>query len=81
MEALGKTAASILMIAVAHAEGVPTPPAPEMRDAATHEEIVLALRKADQSDPMKNLKPAKGQDPSVVNRPPSLLSSSDIVSF
>ncbi len=54
---------------------------PEMRDATTHEQLVLALRKADQSDPMKNLKPAKGEDPSVVNRPPSLLSSSDIVSF
>jgi hypothetical protein len=54
---------------------------PEMRDATTHEQLVLALRKADQSDPMKNLKPAKGEDPSVVNQPPSLLSSSDIISF
>jgi len=54
---------------------------PEMRDAATHEQLVLALRKADQSDPMKNLKPAKGEDPSVVNRPKSLLSESDIISF
>jgi hypothetical protein len=54
---------------------------PEMRDAATHEQIVLAYRKISQDDPMKNLKPAKGEDPSVVNRPPSLLSSSDIISF
>jgi hypothetical protein len=52
-----------------------------MRDAATHEQLALALRKADQADPMKNMPAAKGVDPSVVNRPKDLLSESDIISF
>lgn len=52
-----------------------------MRDAATHQQLSVALRKADQSDPMKNLPAAKGEDPSMVNRPKDILSDSDIISF
>ena len=53
-----------------------------MRDPATHEQLVLALRKAEQNDPMKNMAVvAKGEDSSVANQPPSLLSQSDIISF
>lgn len=52
-----------------------------MRDAVTHNQLALALRKADQLDPMKNLPPSKGGDPSVVNRPKDILSESDIISF
>lgn len=55
--------------------------APVMRDAATHEQLALAASKAAQNDPMKRLKPAGGEDPSVVNRPKDLLASSDILSF
>ena len=51
------------------------------RDAATHEQLVLAMRKADEMDPMKKLPAAKGEDPSVVNRPKDLLSQSDFISF
>jgi hypothetical protein len=54
---------------------------PAMRDAATHEQIVLTLRKADQADPMKNMPVAKGEDPSMANRPKDLISQSDIISF
>lgn len=54
---------------------------PVMRDAATHEQLCLALRKAEQQDPMKNMPAAKGADPSVLNRPKDLLSESDIISF
>ncbi len=54
---------------------------PVMRDAATHEELVLALRKAEQNDPMKKLQPAQGEDPSVVNRSKDLIADSDIISF
>ena len=54
---------------------------PVMRDAATQEQLVLALRKADQVDPMKHLPVAKGEDPSVINRPLDLLSQSDILCF
>jgi hypothetical protein len=81
LEVLGKTAASILMIAVVRAEGVPTPQAPEMRDAATHQQLVLKLRAAEQNDPMQQMKPSKGSDPSTVNRPESLLANSDILCF
>ena len=77
---LGKTAASILMIAVGHAEGVPAPPPTEMRDAATHEQLALTLRKSQQEDPMKNMTPTQGEDPSK-NLPKDLISQSDIICF
>lgn len=52
-----------------------------MRDPVTHQQLALALRKAGQEDPMKNMPLAKGEDPSVVNRPKDLISQSDIISF
>jgi hypothetical protein len=52
-----------------------------MRDAATHDQLSLALRKADQLDPMKNLAPATGEDPSMKNRPKDILTESDIISY
>ena len=55
--------------------------APVMRDAATHEQLLLKLRKVEQMDPMKQLPEVKGADPSLVNRPKDLLSVSDIISF
>lgn len=79
-EALGTTAASILLSAVVHAEGVAPPPPPEMRDAATHEELALTLRKFQQEDPMKSMAPAQGEDPSR-NPPKDLISQSDIICF
>lgn len=54
---------------------------PVMRDAATHGQLVAALRQADQSDPMKTLPVSQGADPSVLNRPKDLISQSDIISF
>lgn len=53
----------------------------EMRDAATHNELSLALRKADQRDPMKNLPQTQGDDPTLTNRPKDILGESDIISF
>lgn len=55
--------------------------APRMRDAATHEQLSLAYRMAAQTDPMRNMPPAKGADPSVSNRPKDLVSDSDILCF
>lgn len=54
---------------------------PQMRDAATHEQLSLAMRKAEQADPMRNLPPAKGGDPTLVNQPKDILATSDIVCF
>jgi hypothetical protein len=54
---------------------------PVMRDASTHEQLVQALREADQTDPMKKMKATTGEDPSVVNRPQDFISQSDIISF
>jgi hypothetical protein len=56
-------------------------PATRMRDAATHEELALAYRKASQEDPMRNMQPAQGEDPSVVNRPKDIVSESDVICF
>lgn len=63
------------MAAKATAEG------PEMRDAVTEEQLVLAQRNARQIDPMKNLPVTKNVDPATLNRPQDLLSQSDIVCF
>ncbi len=56
-------------------------PAAPMRDAVSHEQLCLTYRKISQADPMRNLKTAKGSDPSVVNQPKDLLSQSDILCF
>lgn len=54
---------------------------PVFRDVATHEDLVLRLREAEQQDPMKNLAKSEGKDPSVENQPQNLLESSDLISF
>lgn len=59
--------------------GVAAPPV--MRDAATHDQLVQALRKESQNDPMKRMEPSKGADPSLVNRPKDILTESDILCF
>ena len=70
---------SVLSTGAVMAQGFPKPP--PMQEAITHEELVLQYRKAQQDDPMKKLEKATGEDPSVVNRPPSLLGSSDFITF
>ena len=52
---------------------------PVMRDAATHEQLSLAMRKVSQSDPMRRMTMSKGADPSLVNQPQDLVASSDIL--
>lgn len=76
-------------MACAASAQTPAPPAgavkpaakPVFRDAATHDQLALGLRKSQQEDPMRTLKTTQGQDPSVVNRPPGILATSDIISF
>ncbi|MES2438419.1 MAG: hypothetical protein V4584_05115 [Verrucomicrobiota bacterium] len=71
--------------AAAFASGGPkTEPAPQMRDAATHEQISQLYRQASAEDPFKTLKTLKaseGPDPSKVNQPEDLISQSDIICF
>lgn len=52
-----------------------------MHDAATHQQLSLTMRKTAHEDPMKSLKATVGADPSVVNRPKSILAESDVVCF
>jgi hypothetical protein len=54
---------------------------PAFRDAATHEQLSLAYRKAAQEEPTRKLALAKGPDPSTVNLPKDLISESDILCF
>lgn len=56
-------------------------PAPQFRDAPTHEQLARVRQKSDQKDPMKRLSEAKGDDPSKANQPVNLLDQSDIISF
>lgn len=56
-------------------------PAGEMRDAATHDQLALSYRQAAQLDPMRDMQPAKGVDPSVVNRPKDIISESDVICY
>jgi len=53
----------------------------QIRDAATHEQLSISYRKAQQEDPMAKLKETTGNDPSIVNLPQDLMSSSDIICF
>lgn len=82
----GAVAACAALVAPAIAQ-VPAPQAaqkPVFRDAATSDQLAMKLRKAEQEDPMRNLKTlkeSKGEDPSVKTRPPSLLENSDIICF
>lgn len=57
------------------------PEKPPMQEAITPEQLDLQFRKAQQEDPMKQLVQTTGEDPSVKNRPPSLLENSDFITF
>ncbi len=52
-----------------------------MRDATTHDQLVVTYRQASQQDPMSKHAPSKGPDPSKVNQPKSLISESDMICF
>ncbi len=54
---------------------------PVYRDAATHDQLALELRKMERRDPMRNREAVTGADPSKVNRPVDLLKQSDMISF
>ena len=54
---------------------------PVMRDAATHDELSATLRVAMNQKPLVDLKPAPGPDPTKVNIPESIVSTSDFLSF
>jgi hypothetical protein len=78
-----KRRSTLILLALALSASAEVQPQakPRFRDAATHEQLALKLRKAEQKDPMKNLEQATGEDPSKVNRPVNLLEQSDIVCF
>ncbi len=52
-----------------------------MSDSVTQEQLVKIYREASQNDPMRKQTQPKDPDPSVVNRPTSLISESDVISF
>lgn len=54
---------------------------PAMRDAATHEQLSGALRKAQQQDPMRKLELVVAADPAKADPPKGLLSQSDMICF
>lgn len=55
--------------------------APQMKDVSTHAQLSLIHSKAALTDPMRNMLPAKGQDPSLINPPKDLIANSDIICF
>lgn len=61
--------------------GAQAPPPQVMRDAATHEDLVLQARKAAQDKMVPTFKPPVGEDRVALTRPKSLLESSDIICF
>ena len=67
-----------LVISARHAEANPESP---MRDSVTQEQLLVMYRQASQSDPMRKQVPTKGQDPSVINQPKSLISQSDTLCY
>jgi hypothetical protein len=71
---------SLIVISLTGSLAVATA-APPMRDAATHEQLSLAYRKASQQDPMRKQAPAKGPDPSTATPPTNLIADSDVICF
>ena len=59
----------------------PAAPAIQMRDVASHQEVLAARRLALQTDPMQHLATVTGEDPSKANQPTDILAESDIISF
>jgi hypothetical protein len=57
------------------------PAKPVFRDAATHQQLVAVLKRAQQNDPMGDMQAARGDDPSKVNKPVDLLEQSDVIAF
>jgi hypothetical protein len=51
------------------------------KESLTQEQLILARRQADGENPTKHLTAATGEDPSVVNRPKSLLGDSDFICY
>jgi hypothetical protein len=77
----GKLMAAAMVVSSAQAQSPAAMRPLPMRDAVTHDELVLKLRKASQEKPMANLKIRTGADPSKFNRPESLLATSDTLCF
>lgn len=74
----------ILLVALCpcgHAQQQQAERKPVYRDAATHEDIVKRMRHVERFNPMKQLAPSEGEDPSVKNQPINIVDSSDILSF
>lgn len=72
---------SLFTAATAAATQAQNAGAPAMRDAVTHEQIVVKYRQAMQADPMSKQVPAKGPDPTTARPPSSLLADSDVICF
>lgn len=53
----------------------------EMRDIASHDQLSQRLRASEQRDPMRNLAPAEGEDPTKAARPADLLATSEVLCF
>jgi hypothetical protein len=72
--------AIVLAFPAAGEEGLPAGNV-VMRDIVTHDQIVEAARKAKEDSPMPVFTPVEGADPTVANRPKSLLERSDILCY
>lgn len=72
---------SLSAICFVQAFGAPPKSTVKIRDAVTHEELATRLRKVSRHDPMGEMKSISEVDPSVVNRPESILSQSDFITF
>jgi hypothetical protein len=78
-----KTISSIMMVSalLGPLASSQTTKAPQMRDASTHAQLSLVHKKAAETDPMRNMVPAKGPDPSLIDPPKNLIANSDIICF
>jgi len=72
---------TLLIAALAPAARSENAPATQMRDSATHQQLVQTYRQVALQDPMRNLQPATGADPTIINQPKDLVADSDILCF
>jgi hypothetical protein len=71
----------ILALLVSQLHGQADPKKPAFRDAATNETLTEKFNEVSTKGPMKKFKEATGEDASVKNKVPSLLETSDMITF
>lgn len=81
MKSLFQLVSVIASLAITEAQADQKVQRVKMRDVPTHDEVVENARKALEDAPPPEFKPASGADPSVTNKPESIIARSEILCY